>query len=118
MKAKNVVMVEVDGVRGETGIGAAGVTHTNTDDPLYIGGVPGNHSLTHSLTYHSVSRLCCVDIVSVCRLLSVRGSLQPIQQKANRPKSQTDGSTVIAVRRTICGLDCWLSVFVMFWFQL
>ena len=42
VKAKNVVTLEVDGVVAEPGFGTEGVSHTNTADPLYIGGLPGN----------------------------------------------------------------------------
>ncbi|XP_074640335.1 laminin subunit alpha-like [Tubulanus polymorphus] len=41
IKAKNVVMLKVDGVDGqERGIGDAGVSSTDTNDPLYVGGIP------------------------------------------------------------------------------
>jgi len=42
VKAKNVVTLEVDGVLAPPGVGVEGVSHTNTQDPLYVGGVPGN----------------------------------------------------------------------------
>ena len=44
MKAKNVVTLEVDGVMAQPGLGVEGVSHTNTNDPLYVGGVPGNYA--------------------------------------------------------------------------
>jgi laminin alpha 3/5 len=47
-KAKNVVMLEVDGVSAAPGLGTAGVAHTNTNDPLYIGGVPEFHRGIHT----------------------------------------------------------------------
>ena len=40
-KAKNVVTIEVDGVFGSPGAGEAGVSRTDTNDPFYVGGVPG-----------------------------------------------------------------------------
>ena len=40
-KAKNVVTIEVDGVYGSPGTGEAGVSRTDTNDPFYVGGVPG-----------------------------------------------------------------------------
>jgi len=40
VKAKNVVTLNVDGVYMTPGIGAAGVSSTDTNDPLHIGGVP------------------------------------------------------------------------------
>ncbi len=40
-KAKNVVSLEVDGVYAVPGIGEAGVSETNTKDPLYLGASPG-----------------------------------------------------------------------------
>ena len=40
-KAKNVVTLYVDEVYTYPGIGEAGVSSTDTEDPLYIGGVPG-----------------------------------------------------------------------------
>ncbi len=47
-KAKNVVTLLVDEVYTYPGIGEAGVSSTDTEDPLYIGGVPGE--------YHSRSK--------------------------------------------------------------
>jgi len=41
VKAKNVVTLEVNGVMATPGFGTEGVSHTNTQDPLYVGGVPG-----------------------------------------------------------------------------
>jgi len=41
VKAKNVVTLEVDGVLAVPGFGTEGVSHTDTRDPLYVGGVPG-----------------------------------------------------------------------------
>lgn len=43
-KNKNVVRVRVDGVYSKVGVGVEGVSETNTNDPLYIGGVPVRHS--------------------------------------------------------------------------
>ena len=40
VKAKNVVTLSVDGVGTYPGIGEAGVSNTDTNDPLYVGGVP------------------------------------------------------------------------------
>ena len=40
-KAKNVVVLEVDKVFTNPGSGPEGVSNTNTEDPLYVGGVPG-----------------------------------------------------------------------------
>ena len=40
VKAKNVVTLAVDGVGTYPGIGEAGVSSTDTKDPLYVGGVP------------------------------------------------------------------------------
>ena len=45
VKAKNVVTLEVDGVLAPPGVGVEGVSHTNTQDPLYVGGVPGKFTL-------------------------------------------------------------------------
>lgn len=47
VKAKNVVTLIVDGVTTEPGIGTAGVSATDTNDPLYIGGRPGKNSITY-----------------------------------------------------------------------
>ncbi len=41
VKAKNVVTLYVDDVFTYPGIGEAGVSSTDTNDRLYIGGVPG-----------------------------------------------------------------------------
>ena len=41
VKAKNVVTLYVDEVFTYPGIGEAGVSSTDTNDPLHIGGVPG-----------------------------------------------------------------------------
>jgi hypothetical protein len=46
VKAKNVVTLNVDGVYMMPGIGAAGVSSTDTNDPLHIGGVPGKSCCT------------------------------------------------------------------------
>jgi len=57
VKAKNVVTIEVDGVMAAPGFGVEGVSHTNTQDPLYIGGVPGNsfiRSFIHSKLMHTI----------------------------------------------------------------
>jgi len=40
-KAKNVVVLEVDKVFTSPGSGPEGVSNTNTEDPLYVGGVSG-----------------------------------------------------------------------------
>merc|ERR1712137_1301176 len=40
IKAKNVVTLSVDNVFVEPGIGVAGVSSTDTNNPLYIGGHP------------------------------------------------------------------------------
>ena len=53
VKAKNVVTLEVDGVMAVPGFGAEGVSHTNTQDPLYVGGVPGTSHLIHPLQLHN-----------------------------------------------------------------
>ena len=45
LKTKNVVTLEVDGVHTSPGIGIEGVAHTNTRDPVYFGGVPGEQSI-------------------------------------------------------------------------
>ena len=42
VKAKNVVTLKVDGISAHPGLGTVGVSETNTKDPLYLGGVPGN----------------------------------------------------------------------------
>ncbi|ESO94906.1 hypothetical protein LOTGIDRAFT_144813 [Lottia gigantea] len=39
-KAKNVASLEVDGVQMKQGIGKAGSSEANTNDPIYVGGVP------------------------------------------------------------------------------
>jgi len=41
VKAKNVITLEVDGIEGDPGIGEPGISITNTNDPIYIGGAPG-----------------------------------------------------------------------------
>ena len=41
MKAKNVLRIEVDGVVSYPAIGEPGQSSTDTNDPLYIGGIPG-----------------------------------------------------------------------------
>ncbi len=41
VKAKNVVTLMVDSVFSVPGFGPEGVSSTDTNDPLYIGGVPG-----------------------------------------------------------------------------
>jgi hypothetical protein len=46
-KAKNVVTIEVDGVFGSPGAGEAGVSRTDTNDPFYMGGVPGKKESHH-----------------------------------------------------------------------
>lgn len=43
VKAKNVVSLHVDDLFTYPGIGEAGVSSTDTNDPLYIGGVPEFH---------------------------------------------------------------------------
>jgi len=43
-KAKNVVRLQFNGVYTVPGIGQAGVSSTDTSDPLYIGGVPAHHA--------------------------------------------------------------------------
>ena len=40
VKAKNVVTLAVDGVGTYPGIGEAGISNTDTKDPLYVGGIP------------------------------------------------------------------------------
>ena len=47
VKAKNVLTLNVDGVFSYPGVGEAGVSSTDTNDELYIGGVPGE--LTYTL---------------------------------------------------------------------
>jgi laminin alpha 3/5 len=42
-KAKNVITLEVDGVLTKPGVGEAGLSKTDTNDPLYVGGVPVRH---------------------------------------------------------------------------
>jgi len=63
VKAKNVVTLEVDDVMASSGIGAEGVSHTNTHDPLYVGGVPGrchvNLSLITFLIVRSIDNKAC-----------------------------------------------------------
>jgi len=44
IKAKNVVTLTVDDVYTYPGIGKPGVSSTDTNDPLYIGGVPATHT--------------------------------------------------------------------------
>ena len=41
-KAKNVVTLNVDDVSTFPGMGMPGVSDTDTNDPLYIGGIPAN----------------------------------------------------------------------------
>jgi laminin alpha 3/5 len=43
VKAKNIVTLEVDGIITSPGLGQEGISHTNTADELYIGGVPEFH---------------------------------------------------------------------------
>ena len=43
-KSKNVVTLKVNTVLTHPGIGDSGVTSADTDDPLYIGGVPGKRA--------------------------------------------------------------------------
>jgi len=45
-----VVTLEVDGVLAEPGFGTEGVSHTNTQDPLYVAGVPGKSPLSVCLS--------------------------------------------------------------------
>lgn len=40
-KAKNVLLLTVDGNNAPAGTGAVGSSEINTNDPMYIGGVPG-----------------------------------------------------------------------------
>ncbi|XP_013793127.1 laminin subunit alpha-1-like [Limulus polyphemus] len=40
VKTKNVVTLSIDGHSSTPGIGQAGVSSTDTKDPLYVGGVP------------------------------------------------------------------------------
>jgi len=42
-KAKNVITLEVDNITTAPGIAGPGIATTNTNDPLYIGGVPEMH---------------------------------------------------------------------------
>jgi len=65
VKAKNVVTLDIDGVMAQPGIGVEGVSHTNTQDPLYIGGLPGNYSSNYSLCASSSS---CVKMGFLCRV--------------------------------------------------
>ena len=44
VKAKNVVTLFVDEVSAYPGIGPAGISSTDTNDPLYVGGIPGMYS--------------------------------------------------------------------------
>ena len=46
IKTSNIVTVSVDGVFSEPAIGVAGVSSTNTKDPLYIGGMPESEIFT------------------------------------------------------------------------
>ena len=77
VKAKNVVTLYVDGVFAHPGIGAGGVSSTDTNDPLYIGGVPGKKLLFIFIFHfhcrrHFYSRpvlssgYCCYLHLSVC----------------------------------------------------
>ena len=43
VKAKNVLSMKVDGVSAYAGIGGDGNSSTDTNDPLYVGGVPGKN---------------------------------------------------------------------------
>lgn len=45
IKTSNIVTVSVDGVFSDPAIGVAGVSSTNTKDPLYIGGMPDDEIL-------------------------------------------------------------------------
>lgn len=40
-KAKNVLLLTVDGNNAPAGTGAVGSSEINTNDPMYIGGIPG-----------------------------------------------------------------------------
>jgi len=51
-----VVTLEVDGVLAPPGVGVEGVSHTNTQDPLYVGGVPGN--FTPPLLFSHLQGVC------------------------------------------------------------
>lgn len=50
IKAKNVVTLSVDNVFVEPGIGVAGVSSTDTNNPLWIGGHPRAGKLRGMLT--------------------------------------------------------------------
>lgn len=51
-KNKNVVRVQVDGVYSKVGVGVEGVSDTDTNDPLYIGGVPSTYLYGYCLLIH------------------------------------------------------------------
>lgn len=40
-KAKNLLLLTVDGMNAPAGTGAKGSSEINSNDPMYIGGVPG-----------------------------------------------------------------------------
>jgi len=47
-KAKNVITLEVDNITTSPGFAGPGIATTNTQDPLYIGGVPDFHRGTRT----------------------------------------------------------------------
>jgi len=63
-----VVTLEVDGVLAEPGFGTEGVSHTNTQDPLYVAGVPGKSPLSVCL--------------SVCLFRSLSTRIVPLRLQA------------------------------------
>ena len=51
VKAKNLIRLSVDGVFIDDVTGTEGVSSTDTNDPIYIGGVPGNENNSVYLHY-------------------------------------------------------------------
>lgn len=64
-KAKNVITLEVNSVFSKPGVGEAGVSRTDTNDPFFIGGVPVRHRGVKTT----------VDYVGCIRNLNMQGAM-------------------------------------------
>lgn len=76
IKAKNVVTLSVDNVFVEPGIGVAGVSSTDTNHPLYVGGHP-NPSKPRGLRTQN-SFIGCIRNIHINRILLRFGSAQAV----------------------------------------
>lgn len=76
IKAKNVVTLSVDNVFVEPGIGTAGVSSTDTNHPLYIGGHP-NPTKPRGFRTHE-PYIGCIRNININRKLLRFGSAQAV----------------------------------------